>query len=98
MADDSSSPTTRVSLLVRLRDPADGEAWQTFVDVYAPLVYSYCRRKGLQEADASDVTQEVLTQVAALHSGIHLRPQPRPLPRLAGHRGTAPAAALLQRP
>jgi RNA polymerase sigma-70 factor (ECF subfamily) len=64
MADDSTSPTTHVSLLVRLRDPADGEAWRTFVDVYAPLVYSYCRRKGLQEADASDVTQEVLTQVA----------------------------------
>jgi RNA polymerase sigma-70 factor (ECF subfamily) len=64
MADGSSSPTTRISLLVRLRDPADAEAWQTFVDVYAPLVYSYCRRKGLQEADASDVTQEVLTEVA----------------------------------
>jgi RNA polymerase sigma-70 factor, ECF subfamily len=64
MVDDPTSPTTRVSLLVRLRDPADDEAWRTFVDVYAPLVYSYCRRKGLQEADASDVTQEVLTQVA----------------------------------
>jgi RNA polymerase sigma-70 factor (ECF subfamily) len=64
MADDSSSPATRASLLLRLRDPQDGEAWQTFVDVYAPLVYGYCRRRGLQEADASDVTQEVLSHVA----------------------------------
>jgi RNA polymerase sigma-70 factor (ECF subfamily) len=74
MPDDRSSPTTRVSLLVRLRDPADVEAWRTFVDVYAPLVYSYCRRKGLQEADASDVTQEVLTQVARCIPGFSYDP------------------------
>jgi RNA polymerase sigma factor (sigma-70 family) len=74
MSDAHSSPTTRVSLLIRLRDPADTEAWQTFVDVYTPLVYSYCRRKGLQEADASDVTQEVLTQVARCIPGFTYDP------------------------
>ncbi len=74
MADDGSSPTTRISLLVRLRDLGDGEAWQTFVDIYAPLVYAYCRRKGLQEADASDVTQEVLTEVARCIPGFSYDP------------------------
>jgi RNA polymerase sigma-70 factor (ECF subfamily) len=74
MADDSSGLGTRASLLLRLRDPKDGEAWQTFVDVYAPLVYGYCRR-GLQEADAADVTQEVLTAVARGMPGFTYDPQ-----------------------
>jgi RNA polymerase sigma-70 factor (ECF subfamily) len=54
------SPTTRVSLLVRIRDRADAEAWAEFVDLYAPLVYALARRHGLQDADAADLTQEVL--------------------------------------
>jgi RNA polymerase sigma-70 factor (ECF subfamily) len=57
-------PPTRASLLLRLRDPRDGEAWTEFVDLYAPLVYGYLRRQGLQDADAADLTQEVLTAVA----------------------------------
>jgi RNA polymerase sigma factor (sigma-70 family) len=61
---DSSSLDTRPSLLLRLRDARDAEAWETFVDTYGPLVYGYCRRKALQEADAADVTQEVLGEVA----------------------------------
>jgi RNA polymerase sigma factor (sigma-70 family) len=64
MADHLSAVPTQPSLLLRLRDVRDGAAWQTFMDVYAPMVHAYCRRKGLQEADASDVTQEVLTEVA----------------------------------
>ena len=57
-------PTTRASLLVRLRDHQDAEAWRQFVEVYAPLVYRWCRRMGLQDADAADLTQEVLRQVS----------------------------------
>ncbi len=55
---------TRPSLLVRLRDHADAEAWRTFALLYAPLIYGYCRKSGLQEADAADVAQEVLKQVS----------------------------------
>ena len=33
------SPATRASLLVRLRDPHDKEAWGQFVQLYAPVVY-----------------------------------------------------------
>jgi RNA polymerase sigma-70 factor (ECF subfamily) len=57
-------PRTRVSLLVRLRDPADQGAWAEFVDLYGPLVYGYARKQGLQDADAADLGQEVFGAVA----------------------------------
>jgi RNA polymerase sigma factor (sigma-70 family) len=57
-------PATRASLLVRLRDPRDAAAWGEFVELYAPLVYGYARRQGLQDADAADLTQDVLGAVA----------------------------------
>jgi RNA polymerase sigma-70 factor (ECF subfamily) len=58
-------PTTRSSLLIRIRDAHDTAAWGQFVGVYAPLVYGYFRRRGLQDADAADLTQDVLRAVAA---------------------------------
>ncbi len=57
-------PSTRVSLLVRLGDARDSAAWTQFVDLYAPLVYGYARKQGLQDADAADLAQEVLVNVA----------------------------------
>ncbi len=59
-----NSPTTRISLLLRLRDTHDVPAWERFVSLYAPLFYGFARRKGLQDADAADIAQEVLTSVA----------------------------------
>ena len=56
-------PSTRVTLLARLRQDGDAEAWKTFVNLYTPLVFRFCRRRGLQDADASDVTQQVLAIV-----------------------------------
>ena len=58
------SPATRASLLVRLRDPHDKEAWGQFVQLYAPVVYGFARKRGLQDADAADLMQEVLRSVA----------------------------------
>src|SRR6516165_5138331 len=57
-------PSTRASLLVRLRDAHDGAAWREFVDLYAPVVYGYARKQGLQDADAADLSQDVLVAVA----------------------------------
>jgi len=57
-------PPTRASLLLRLRDPRDQAAWREFVGLYAPLVYGYARKQGLQDADAADLSQEVLGSVA----------------------------------
>jgi RNA polymerase sigma-70 factor (ECF subfamily) len=62
---DVNADTTRLSLLLRLRqDPADQSAWRAFVERYGPRVYAWCRRWGLQEADAEDVTQNVLVILA----------------------------------
>ena len=57
-------PETRASLLVRLRDHQDADAWRQFVEVYAPLVYRLYRGKGLQDADAADLMQQVLCAVS----------------------------------
>lgn len=56
--------TTRPSLLLRVRDLADAAAWGEFVEIYAPLVHRYARRRGLQDADAADIVQEVLREFA----------------------------------
>jgi len=64
MAVDQSGLQTRPSLLIRIRDVGDADAWRTFAAIYAPLVYQYARRRGLQDADAADLTQDVLGEVA----------------------------------
>jgi RNA polymerase sigma-70 factor (ECF subfamily) len=57
--------STSASLLARLRAaPADQAAWQEFVRRYGGQVYGWCRHWGLQEADAQDVTQDVLLKLA----------------------------------
>lgn len=58
------SPQTRASLLVRVRNPADQAAWHEFVEIYWPVIHRLARRKGLQEADADDLAQQVLMSVA----------------------------------
>src|SRR5919197_2744578 len=60
----TAPPLTRASLLVRLRDPNDADAWSEFVRLYAAVIYGFARKHGLQDADAADLTQEVLRAVA----------------------------------
>ena len=55
---------TRASLLIRLRDDRDAAAWAQFVEIYTPLVYGFGRGRGLQDADAADVAQEVMRAVS----------------------------------
>ena len=63
--DDYGDWRTSVSLLGRLRkNPADGLAWEEFVEQYGPRVYQWCRRWGLQHSDAEDVAQIVLLEIA----------------------------------
>jgi RNA polymerase sigma factor (sigma-70 family) len=57
------SSATRRSLIVRLKGAGDQAAWHEFVTLYEPLVYRLARRKGLQDADASDLCQEVFRAV-----------------------------------
>jgi len=69
------SPLTRPSLLVRVRDSADGPAWAQFVELYAPLVHGFARKHGLQDADAADLTQDVLGVVAQAIRGLEYDPR-----------------------
>ncbi len=58
-------PKTRSSLLVRLRQPRDEQAWAEFVEIYEPLVYQLARQRGLQDADAQELVQEVFIAVSS---------------------------------
>jgi RNA polymerase sigma factor (sigma-70 family) len=58
LMDDVPSPGSL--LLSRLRNVRDETAWTEFVAIYAPVIYRIARRYRLQDADAGDVTQEVL--------------------------------------
>ena len=57
------TPTTRASLLFRLRDSQDHEAWVEFVETYEPIIYRQLRKCGLQDADARELMQEFLIAV-----------------------------------
>jgi RNA polymerase sigma factor (sigma-70 family) len=59
------SPLTRASLLVQIRDGANHAAWQEFVNLYGPVVYGFARKRGLQDADAADLMQDVLRSVSS---------------------------------
>jgi RNA polymerase sigma factor (sigma-70 family) len=62
---DTPQSVTRVTLLDRLRGkPGDPADWEAFVALYGAKIYGWCRGWKLQEADARDVTQEVLLKLA----------------------------------
>jgi RNA polymerase sigma factor (sigma-70 family) len=71
----NNSPVTRPSLLVRMRNAEDQRAWSEFVEIYTPLIYGFCRKRGLQEADSADVAQEVMRAVARSISSFDYLPQ-----------------------
>ena len=59
----TETPETRASLLLRIRDPRERDAWYEFVSIYRPLIYRVGRRYGLQDADAQNLAQDVLQRV-----------------------------------
>jgi RNA polymerase sigma factor (sigma-70 family) len=64
MTADRSLPTSP-TLLGRLGCvPADQGAWGEFAERYGRKIYGWCRHWQLQEADAEDVTQQVLLKLA----------------------------------
>lgn len=71
-ADDSG---TRLSLLgVLRRDPTNPQAWAEFVEQYGPKIYGWCLRWQMQDADARDVTQNVLVRLAGKMRDFHYDP------------------------
>jgi len=68
MSNSAGWPSTQMTLLSRLREPGDNNVWEEFSEIYAPLIYGYCRYRQLQHADALDVSQNALV---ALRCGLH---------------------------
>ncbi len=58
---------TRASLLARLRQSgtASDDAWREFVDLYGRQIYKWCRHWQLQDADAEEVTQQVMLRLVS---------------------------------
>jgi RNA polymerase sigma-70 factor (ECF subfamily) len=71
---DKTESRTSYSLLERVR-ARDQAAWERLVTLYGPMVYGWCRRAGLQPADAADIGQEVFAAVArSIETFRHGRP------------------------
>ncbi|HJN10208.1 MAG TPA: sigma-70 family RNA polymerase sigma factor [Pirellulaceae bacterium] len=60
----SIAPDTRSSLIARLADMGDNDAWREFASLYEPFIYRQARQFGLQHADARELVQEVLVAVS----------------------------------
>ena len=56
-------PTTRDSLLVNLAGEQFQAAWLEFTQIYEPVIYRFARKRGLQHADAVELTQQVMLSV-----------------------------------
>ena len=54
---------TRLSLFERIRDAADGPAWEDFWQRYWALIYNYAKRRGCSDVTAQDVLQDVMLEV-----------------------------------
>jgi RNA polymerase sigma-70 factor (ECF subfamily) len=62
---DDRLPTTQITLLSQLRrDPSDQAGWDEFVERYGRHIYRWCRQWRLQDADAEDLTQDILVKLA----------------------------------
>jgi RNA polymerase sigma-70 factor (ECF subfamily) len=61
---DPASLTSETLLGLLRNSPGDQAAWNQFVERYGPKIYGWCRQWRLQEADAEDVTQNVLLRLA----------------------------------
>jgi RNA polymerase sigma-70 factor (ECF subfamily) len=65
---------THPSLLSRVRDPANAAAWREFEDRYRELLVRFCRKRGLQQADAEDVAQIVFFNLSKALPGFTYDP------------------------
>lgn len=69
------APTTRPTLLERLRSSRDEEAWRHFINLYGPVVFALARRRGLG-AEASDVVvQDVCVKALSALPDFEYQPE-----------------------
>lgn len=55
--------STRSSVLAGVSEGRDGAAWARFFDTYAGFVFGVARRRGLTEADADEIVQQVMGEL-----------------------------------
>lgn len=91
-------PETRGSLLVALKSADDRAAWDQFVALYRPVFYRMARRRGLQDADAQDLVQQVLLRISRGIEQFERRPDVRFRHWLRTIANNAIATALSRRP
>jgi RNA polymerase sigma-70 factor (ECF subfamily) len=78
MANELADSGTSASLLARLQQaPADEAAWAEFDRRYGTLIQGWCRHWGLQEADAQDVSQDVLLKLVRAMQAFRYDPTQR---------------------
>jgi RNA polymerase sigma factor (sigma-70 family) len=56
-------PTTRCSLIVRLKDRQDASAWEEFTQLYSPLIGRIARQRGIRECDVAEIVQDVMLSI-----------------------------------
>ena len=66
--------TTSITLLNRVRDPSDAEAWQDFFQLYFPLIVKYVRWHGLNRHDAEETAQQCMSALARQMRDFHYSP------------------------
>lgn len=64
-------PNTDYYLIESVKNSENGAAWSEFITTYEPVVLKLCQNRGLQDADARDVAQQVFLSVARAISGWH---------------------------
>ncbi len=69
-----SGQSTHITLLDRLRNRSDRDAWREFCDRYAALIRGYAKRRGLQDAECDDVLQEALLALTRSMPGFEYDP------------------------
>ncbi len=60
----SLSHETNPSLILRLPTRSDSEAWSEFARLYEPMIYRFAKQRGMQDADALELVQNVMLGVA----------------------------------
>lgn len=55
---------TSLTLLARLQQAGDTEAWQRLYELYQPLIIVWLKKYDVQHSDADDLAQEVLATIS----------------------------------
>lgn len=76
MSSQKPDDDTSLTLMLRLQEnPADGKAWDEFVQQYQPMIRAWCLRWGSQNSDADDVAQDVLVRLLRAMSKFQYDPK-----------------------